>query len=335
MKAMILRRPAPVETSPLELSAVPAPDPGPGEILVKISMCGVCHTDLHTVEGDLELPLLPVIPGHQIVGTVERLGEGVSSPSVGDRVGSAWLNRACGTCARCVSGQENLCEDALFTGYSVNGGYAEFVVLPADFVYPIPDGFSDRAAAPLLCAGIIGYRSLWLSGIGKGQTLGLYGFGASAHVAIQIAVHWGCRVLVFSRTEEHRRHAESLGAVWTGTSRDTPPEKPQASIIFAPAGSIIPDALAVLDRGGTVALAGITMTGTPPLDYEKHLYHEKVLRSVANSTRRDGLDLLKLAAEIPIRTETTLYPLENANDALLDVKESRISGAGVLEISRD
>ena len=332
MKAMILESPAPLEEKPLRLVESPIPEPGPGEVLLRVSMCGLCHTDIHTVEGDLPLPLLPVIPGHQIVGRVERQGPGVSTPEPGERVGSAWLHSTCGECPRCSSGRENLCERALFTGYSAQGGYAQYVVLPADFIYPIPDGFDDRDAAPLLCAGIIGYRSLRLSGIRPGGVLGLYGFGASAHVAIQVAVHRGCRVMVFSRGEEHRRHAMSLGAEWAGESGDTPPARLEAAVIFAPAGEIVPRALSALDRGGTVVCAGITMTDIPPLDYERHLYHEKVLRSVANSTRRDGRELLELAAEIPIRTEATLFPLEEANEALKLVKDSRINGAGVLEI---
>ncbi len=332
MKAMILNRPGPLEERMLEPVDIPVPEPGPGEVLLKVSMCGLCHTDIHTIEGDLDLPVLPIIPGHQIVGTVEKLGPGVSSPLPGARVGSAWLNRTCLKCDWCVSGLENLCEEALFTGYDRNGGYAEYTVLPADFVYPIPEGFSDRDAAPLLCAGIIGYRALRISRVRDGEVLGLYGFGASAHIAIQIAVHRGCRVIVFSRSEDHRRHAAELGAFWTGVAGEIPTVKPNASIVFAPAGEIVPDALAALEKGGTVALAGITMTEIPPLDYERHLYHEKTLRSVANSTRRDGIELLELAASIPIRTETTLFPLEEANEALLMIKESRISGAGVLAI---
>ncbi len=329
---MMLKCPGPLEDKRLELVDIPIPEPGPGELLLRISICGLCHTDIHTIEGDLDLPVLPIIPGHQIVGTVEKHGPGVSAPALGERVGSAWLNRTCLKCRWCETGLENLCEEALFTGFDRHGGYAEYAVLPADFVYPIPDGFSDRDAAPLLCAGIIGYRALRISGVRDGEVLGLYGFGASAHIAIQIATHRGCRVLVFSRSEEHRRHAEKLGAFWTGSSKETPPLKPGASIIFAPAGEIIPDALSVLEKGGTVALAGITMSDTPSLNYEKHLYHEKVLRSVANSTRRDGHELIALAASIPIKTDTTLFPLEEANEALLMIKESRISGAAVLKI---
>ena len=335
MKAMVLKAPKPIEEKPLELTDIPVPEPGPGHVLIRVSMCGLCHTDLHTVEGDLELPKLPLVPGHQIVGTVVKCGAGVEKPSVGARVGAAWLHETCGACRFCGSGLENLCESARFTGYHADGGYAEYALLPAEFVYSLPDGFGDREAAPLLCAGIIGYRALRISGIEPGGVLGLYGFGASAHVAIQVAAHWGCEVLVFSRTEDHRKQAERLGASWTGTSKQMPPKRPDASVVFAPAGEIVPDALYVLEKGGTVALAGITMTQIPPLHYERHLYHEKSLRSVTASTREDGRELIRLAAEIPIRTETTLFKLDEANEALWLIKESRISGAGVLQIPHE
>jgi propanol-preferring alcohol dehydrogenase len=248
-------------------------------------------------------------------------------------VGAAWLHSSCGTCSFCKRGLENLCETARFTGYHHQGGYAEYAVLPADFVYALPEGFSDRAAAPLLCAGIVGYRALKLSGVKPGETLGLYGFGASAHVAIQVAVHWGCEVLVFTRSENHRRHAKKLGAAWAGRSKDRPPQRPASSVVFAPAGEIVLDALSDVERGGTVALAGVTMTNIPEMNYARHLYYEKVLRSVTASTREDGLELIRLAAEIPIHMDTTLFPLEDANRALRLIKESRISGAAVLEIA--
>jgi propanol-preferring alcohol dehydrogenase len=332
MKAMILKKAGPIEERPLEPVEVPVPEPKTGEILVRISMCGLCHTDIHTVEGDFDLPVLPIIPGHQIVGTVEKTGPGVTSPAIGERVGAAWLYSTCGKCGFCQKGMENLCEDAKFTGLHANGGYSQYAILPADFVYSLPEGFSDRDAAPLLCAGIIGYRALRLSRVEPGETLGLYGFGASAHVAIQVAVHWGCRVLVFTRSKKHMEHAEMLGASWTGTSKDRPPLKPTSSIVFAPAGEVVLDALEALEKGGTVALAGITMTPIPSLDYETHLYYEKSLRSVTASTREDGKELIELAAGIPIRTDTTLFPLAEANEALRVIKESGISGAGVLEI---
>lgn len=333
MKAMLLKRFAPIDQNPLELVNLPIPEPGPEDVLIRIKVCGVCHTDLHTVEGELPEVKLPIIPGHQVVGTVEKQGEKASRFKEGDRLGVAWLYSSCTQCGYCSRENENLCESARFTGYHVNGGYAEYMVVPEKFAYVIPGIFSDEEAAPLLCAGIIGYRALRLSEIKPGQRLGLYGFGASAHVAIQVAVHWGCKVYVFSRSGEHRRLAEKLGAVWTGTSKDEPPTKMDSSIIFAPAGELVLDALRVLDRGGTVALAGITMTPIPEMDYVKYLYHERTLRSVANATRRDGEELLKIAAEIPIRTTTQAFKLEEANKALRLLKEGKINGAAILKIS--
>ncbi len=333
MKAMVLESFAPVEERPLVLKEVPTPTPGPREVLVRVQYCGVCHTDLHTVEGEIVPPKLPVIPGHQVIGVVEAVGDGVASLSVGQRVGLAWLGRTCGVCDYCKRGDENLCETALMNGFDLDGGYAEYAVVHEDFAYPVPDGFSGVQAAPLLCAGIIGYRAIRLSGAGPGKRVALYGFGASAHVAIQVLVHWGCRVYVMSRSESHRELASKLGAVWTGRSEDDPPERMDASIVFAPAGPIVLDALRVLDRGGTVTLAGIYMTPIPEIDYEKHLYYEKVLRSVTASTRRDGIELLELAAEIPIRTRTVLFPLAQANEALTSVKRGGIDGAAVLEVA--
>lgn len=332
MKAMVLSGFKPVEERPLRLQEVDLPVPGPGEILLRINYCGVCHTDLHTVEGELPTMALPRIPGHQVVGTVEQMGEETSLFHRGDRVGVAWLYSSCGRCRFCRSGRENLCQEAKFTGYHVDGGYAEYMVVPENFAYELPDDFPDEQAAPLLCAGIIGYRALRLSRIKPGEKLGLFGFGASAHVTIQVARHWGCRVYVFSRSEEHRRHALKLGAYWVGAPNDMPPEKLDSSIVFAPAGEVARQALRVIDRGGTVALAGIYMTPIPELDYEKELYFEKALKSVANATRQDGVEFLKIAAEIPIRTDIQIYPLEKANEALLDVKHSRINGAAVLKI---
>jgi len=329
---MVLRAFAPVERNPLVLSDVPVPVPEPGEILIEISRCGVCHTDLHTVEGDLPDVPLPRIPGHEIVGTVAGRGKGATRFAGGERVGAAWLHRACGVCVFCRSGRENLCLDGRFTGYQVDGGYAEYMRVPEKFAYGIPDAFTDDEAAPLLCSGIIGYRALKLSRIRPGGVLGLYGFGGSAHVAIQIARHWDCPVYVFSRGEGHRAHAQSLGAAWTGTIGDTPPSKLDAAIIFAPAGGLVPEALSVLERGGTLVLAGITMTAIPEMDYGKHMYYEKTLRSVANATREDGDDLLRIAGEIPIKTATTVHPLEDANAVLRSLKEGAITGAAVLRI---
>jgi len=330
MKAMLLETCKPAEENPLRLADLPAPEPGPGEILVRVEACGVCHTDLHTVEGDLGTQCLPVVPGHEVIGRVEALGDGCGRFPVGRRVGLAWLHATCGTCSYCARGLENLCESARFTGFDANGGYAELVKVPEAFAYAIPDGITPASAAPLMCAGIIGYRSLRLSGIEPGGRLGLYGFGASAHIAIQIARHWGCQVYVFTRSADHKAHARELGACWTGDATDRPPEKLQAAIHFAPVGWIVPHALEALDRGGTLALAGITMTATPELDYERHLYYERTLRSVTASTRRDGEELLRLAADIPIHTETTTHPLEDANAVLQALKRREVRGAAVL-----
>jgi len=329
---MILRAFGPVAGKPLERREVPTPEPGPGEILVRVSHCGVCHTDLHTVEGELPGVSLPRIPGHEVVGTVAGAGEGTGRFPAGERVGVAWLYRACGKCRFCLSERENLCPDAAFTGLSADGGYAEFLKVPEAFAYAIPPGFGDAEAAPLLCAGIIGYRALRVSGIGPGGVLGLYGFGASAHIAIQIAKYWGCEVYAFSRSDEHRRLAGELGASWTGTAQQEPPRKLDGAVIFAPAGILVPEALRALDRGGTVALAGISMSLIPELEYDRYLYHEKALRSVANATRRDGEELMLLAAAIPIRTTVRTFPLTEANAVLKTLKEGRINGAAVLEI---
>jgi propanol-preferring alcohol dehydrogenase len=332
MLAMILNEPEPIENNPLKLVDIETPKPGPHEILVRVQVCGICHTDLHTVEGELDLPKKPVVPGHQVVGVVEKLGEGASRFKEGDRVGMAWLYFTCGKCSYCLQGKENLCENAKFTGYHVDGGYAQYTVIHEDFAYPIPDRFSAEEAAPLLCAGIIGYRALRLSEIKPGQKLGLYGFGASAHVAIQVAVYWGCKVYVFSRSKEHQKLGEDLGAAWTGIPTEIPAKKLDSAIIFAPAGEIVLDALKALNKGGTLALAGIYMTPIPQMDYTEHLYYERTVRSVTASTRKDGEELLRIAAEIPIRTQTTSFALEEANKALQLLKRGLINGAGVLRI---
>jgi len=335
MKAMVLEAFGPVAAKPLKLMDQPVPDPGPGEILLWVEYCGVCHTDLHIVEGDLKDARLPIIPGHQVAGIVVKGGEGAGERlPVGTRTGAAWLYAACGYCEYCLSGLENLCRMARFTGYHVNGGYAEYMVVPEKFAYRIPETFKNLQAAPLLCAGIIGYRALRLSGAKTGARLGLYGFGASAHIAIQIARHWGCEVYVFSRNEAHRRHAVELGAAWAGDPGDEPPGKHLSSVIFAPAGPVVLKALENTERGGMVAAAGVTMSPVPELDYAKHLYWERTLRTVANATRQDGEELLQLASEIPIKTTTKIFALKDANEALLEVKESRIKGAAVLKIGK-
>jgi len=333
MKAMLLHEPKVAEQRPLELVDLPMPEPGPGEVRLTVRVCGVCRTDLHTVEGDLPLPKLPLVPGHQIVGVVEARGEGATRFEIGQRVGVPWLYHTCGECKFCQRGLENLCADAQFTGLHANGGYAQAMVVSQDFAYPIPEGFSDIEAAPLLCAGIIGYRALRLSEVQPGQRLGLYGFGGSAHVTIQVAHHWGCQVYVFTRSAGHRRLARELGAVWVGSAEDTPPAKMHGSIIFAPAGGLVPEALRVLERGGTLSLAGVTMTPIPELDYDKLVYWERGIRSVANFTRQDAEELLQIAAAIPIQTTVQTFPLERANDALLALKRSEIDGTGVLVVS--
>jgi propanol-preferring alcohol dehydrogenase len=334
MKAMLLKAPRPIEEKPLVEAEVEKPTPGPKEVRLKILACGICHTDLHIVEGELSSMKLPVIPGHQIVGVVESTGRNVTRFKVGNKVGVAWLNSTCGKCEFCLKGKENLCEKVRFTGYDVNGGYTEYTTVSQDFAYSIPKEFSDIEAAPLLCAGVIGFRALRLSEIERGGRLGLFGFGASAHIVIQIAKHWSCQVYVFTRSEEHRKLARELGAVWAGGAEDTPPAKVQSAIIFAPAGRLVLDALRVLEKGGTLALAGIYMTTIPEMDYHEHLYYEKTVRSVANSTRKDAEDLLKLAGEIPIHAEVQEFSLEEANRALLLLKQGKIQGAGVLKVSK-
>jgi propanol-preferring alcohol dehydrogenase len=331
MRAMLLEKPRPAEENPLRLAELPVPEPGPGEIRIRVSACGVCHTDLHIVEGDLTLPRHPVVPGHQIVGTVDALGAGVTEFRSGDRVGVPWLYSTCGECVYCRKGLENLCDNARFTGFHVDGGFAEAMVVPAAFAYALPANFSDLEAAPLLCAGVIGYRAIRLSNLRPGERLGLYGFGASAHIVIQIARHWNCEVCVFTRAESHRQLACKLGAAWTGAAGEAPPAPLDASIIFAPAGKLVPEAMRALRKGGTLALAGITMSPIPEMEYPL-LYHERILRSVANSTREDVRSLLDLAAEIPVRTEIETFQLPEANRALQNLKSSKIHGAGVLVI---
>ncbi len=331
MKAMILRKARPIEENPLETVEVPEPTPGPDEIRIKVRACGVCHTDLHTVEGELALPRLPVIPGHQIVGAVDQLGADVTRFRLGDRVGVAWLYSSCEQCDFCQRGLENLCDQARFTGLHADGGYAQYTVVPAAFAYPIPPGFPDLQAAPLLCAGVIGYRSLRLSEIQPGERLGLFGFGASAHVTIQVARHWGCEVFVFTRSEEHRQLARELGAAWVGGARDEPPALLDSAITFAPAGWIVLEALRVLRKGGTVAINAIHMSPIPEMKYSL-IYGERTLRSVANMARQDAEELLQLAAQIPIRTEVEVYPLAEANRVLQRLKDRQVRGAAVLEI---
>jgi alcohol dehydrogenase, propanol-preferring len=329
MQACLLNSAAPIETRPLNFTDVPDPQPTGDQVRVRVNVCGVCRTDLHVVEGELPPRKSPVIPGHQVVGVVEKVGDAARRFKVGARVGIPWLHRTCGVCEYCRAGKENLCDNATFTGYVVDGGYAQYTLAPEGFVYAIPGAFLDEHAAPLLCAGIIGFRALRLSGIAPGGRLGFYGFGAAAHVAIQVAHHWNVEVFAATRDERHQRLARELGAVWTGGTLAEPPVKLDSAIIFAPAGEIVPAALRALKKGGTLALAGIHMSPTPPLEYPL-LYQERVIRSVANNTRQDGEDFLRLAAEIPIRTEVETFPLSEANKALNKLKNDAVPGAAVL-----
>ena len=331
MKAMLLSRARRAEENPLEFTDMETPTLRANEIRIQVRVCGVCHTDLHTVEGEIALPKLPVIPGHQIVGMVDQTGRDVTRFRVGDRVGVPWLNWTCGVCDFCKRGQENLCENARFTGQHVDGGYTEYTIVDEKFAYKIPDVFTDAQAAPLLCGGVIGYRALRLSDLQRGERIGLFGFGASAHIALQIARHWQCEAYVFTRGEAHRRLARELGAAWTGGAEDAPPQLIDRAIIFAPVGALVLDALRVMRKGGTVAHAGIYSTPIPQIDYNL-LYHERTIRSVANSTRQDAEELLQVAAEIPVRTEVEMFPLREANRVLQMLKASKIRGAAVLEI---
>jgi len=329
---MLLERNADVAARPLRLVDRPVPAPGAGEILVRVRCCGVCRTDLHVVEADLPPQKLPLVPGHQVVGTVEAFGAGARRFAPGARIGIAWLRYACGVCGYCRSGRENLCRRSLYTGYHADGGYAEYALVGEDFAYAIPEEFSDAEAAPLLCGGIIGYRALTLAEIPAAGTLALYGFGSSAHIVLQLALHRGCRVLVATRGAGHQRLALSMGAAWAGEATQPLPHPADAAIVFAPAGEIVPAALAALAPGGTCVLAGITMTPTPPLDYEECLFHEKKLRSVESNTRADGKGLLREAGAAGVRPHTTEFALEDANQALLRLKTDRIDGSAVLVI---
>jgi alcohol dehydrogenase, propanol-preferring len=331
MRAWVLRKPGPVESNQLELRELPVPEPGEREVLVRVSACAICRTDLHVVEGELPPKKANVIPGHQIVGVIERLGAGATKYRPSARVGIAWLHKTCGRCPYCRSGRENLCDFPGFTGYTVDGGYAQYTVAHEDFIYPIPDGFADKQAAPLLCAGIIGFRCLRMSGIARGGNLGIYGFGAAGHVCIQVARYWNANVFVCTREEKHRRLALELGATWAGGATEEPPEKLDASIIFAPAGELVPPALQSLRKGGTLVLGGIHMSPIPSFPYPL-IYQERSIKSVANNTRQDGHDFLKLAAEIPIQTEVQVFSLDHANQALNALKHDGIRGAGVVQM---
>lgn len=328
----MLPRCLPIDSAPLRAGTVSDPSPGPGEIRVKVSVCGVCRTDLHVIEGDLPPVRLPLVPGHQAVGIVDQRGAGAGRFPAGARVGIAWLARTCGTCGFCAAAKENLCASPLFTGYHRDGGFAEYAVVPEAFAYPIPEGFSDAEAAPLLCAGIIGYRALRRADLPPGGKLALYGFGSSAHIVLQIALARGSEVYVCTRGEAHRALAREMGAAWAGEDPAGMPSPADSAILFAPAGELVPPALRALKKGGTLSLAGIHMTDIPAMRYEECLFYEKNVRSVTANTRQDGEDLLREAARIPIRPKVTVFPLEEANAVLQALKADRIQGTGVLAV---
>ncbi len=332
MRAWVVDEPGPIDGQPLVLVERPRPEPGPGQVRVRVNVCGVCRTDLHLAEGDLTPKRPGVTPGHEVVGTVDLVGTGVTRHRSGDRIGVPWLAHTCGVCAFCRSGRENLCVDPRFTGWDLDGGYAEYLVADADYVYSLPDGFGDETAAPLLCAGIIGYRALRQSHCPPGGRLGIYGFGASAHLTAQVAMADGTRVHVLTRSPDARALALELGVASAGGAADAPPEPLDAAILFAPVGTLVPPALAALDRGGTLAIAGIHLTDVPPLDYATHLFEERVLRSVTANTRDDGREFLAAAGRIGLRVTTTLYPFDQADQALRDLAHDRVTGVAVLAV---
>jgi alcohol dehydrogenase, propanol-preferring len=332
MRAMLLRRQGAIAGAPLALADLPEPAPGPGEVRVRVRCCAACRTDLHVVEGDLAPRRLPIVPGHQAVGVVEALGPGATRFRAGDRVGVAWLRWTCGACGFCRSGRENLCERSRYTGWTDDGGYGEQCCVPETFAYPIPAAFDDAEAAPLLCAGIIGYRALRRSRLAPGGRLALYGFGSSAHVTLQVARHWDCPVYVSTRDPRHRALALELGARWAGGPGETLPERVDAAIVFAPSGALVPVALQALEKGGTVVLAGIHMSDLPAMAYEPNLFFEKTLRSVTANTREDGAALLAEAAAIPIRPRITRFALADANAVLASIAADRVEGTAVLMV---
>jgi propanol-preferring alcohol dehydrogenase len=334
MRAAVLRQNGPIEQAPLQLQEFPDPEPGPGEVLVRVACCATCRTDLHVIEGELKPVVLPIIPGHQVVGNVVRLGTGCRRLKLGDRVGIAWLRSTCGVCAFCASGRENLCALSRYTGYQAHGGYAELTTAREDFAYRLPEAIDDAHAAPLLCAGIIGYRALVRSNLPKGGTLGIFGFGQSAHLMAQIARSWGCTIYVVTRGVEHQQLAKRLGAAWASETTEGMPGKVNSAIIFAPAGELVPVALSCIEKGGTLAMAGIYMSQIPSMDYTEHLFYERDLRSVTSNTRADGEALLREAARIPIRPEIQVYAFEDVNRALQDLKNDRLSGTGLIQIRR-
>jgi propanol-preferring alcohol dehydrogenase len=335
MRAWVVERPGPIEGRPLRMVERPIPEPLAHQLLVRVSVCGVCRTDLHLAEGDL-VPRRPkVIPGHEVVGVVAEVGTGCELFQQGDRVGVAWLASTCGACRFCLSGRENLCRDPRFTGWDFDGGYAEYVTVDERYAYRLPAAFSDREAAPLLCAGIIGYRALRRTEIARDGRLGLYGFGASAHLVAQVALAEGARVHVLTRSPDARRLALELGAASAAGAADAPPEPLDGAILFAPVGDLVLPALAALDRGGTLAIAGIHLTDIPALDYDRYVFQERTVRSVTANTREDGWALLEVAAQIPVRVAPRMYPFEQADQALIDLAADRITGVAVLAIRSD
>jgi propanol-preferring alcohol dehydrogenase len=335
MKAWVVRSPGPVDGGPLDLVERPVPEPGPGEVRVRVSVCGVCRTDLHVAEGDLPVHRTEVVPGHEVVGVVDARGPGAERFEVGERIGIAWLRQTCGTCRFCRRGDENLCLTPRFTGWDEDGGYAEHAVVDERYAYRLPEAFADEQAAPLLCAGIIGFRALRRAELPPEGRLGIYGFGGSAHLAAQVAMAEGATVFVMTRSAEARRLAADLGAAWVGDTADAPPDPLDAAICFAPVGDIVPIALEALDRGGTLAIAGIHLSDVPVLDYQRHLFQERQVRSVTANTRQDGEDFLATAARIGIQVTTTPYPLHDADRALADLAHDRVDGAAVLQVDRD
>jgi len=331
MDAMVLER----QKQPLQARDVPTPEPGPGQLRIRVAACGVCRTDLHIVDGDLTEPKLPLVPGHQIVGTVEGLGEGAGRFDSGDRVGVPWLGWTCGECRYCLSGRENLCDRARFTGYDLDGGYAEVAVADERYCFAVPEEYPDLQAAPLLCAGLIGYRALRLCGE-HAERIGFYGFGASAHILCQVAVDQGRHVFAFTREgdDETQRFARRLGAEWAGGSGDNPPEELDAAIVFAPVGDLVPVALRASAKGATVVCAGIHMSDIPSFAYEL-LWGERSVRSVANLTRADGEEFLRVAPQVPVRTEVEVFPLHEANSALEALRDGTLAGAAVLRVEDD
>lgn len=335
MRAWAVDVPGPMASSPLRRIERPIPVPGAGQVRVHVRVCGVCRTDLHLVEGDLIPKRHLVIPGHEVVGTVDRLGAGCTRLSLGERVGVPWLAHTCGACRYCLSGRENLCVAPAFTGWDLDGGYAEYVVVDEEYAYRLPTNFSDEEVAPLLCAGIIGYRALRRSQLPKGGRLGIWGFGGSAHITAQIAIAEGARVHVLTRSRDARELALELGAVSVSDDDALPPEPLDAAILFAPVGTLVLPALAALDRGGTLAIAGIHLTDIPSLSYEQHLFEERTLCSVTANTRTDGEEFLELAARIPVRVSSTAYSLNQADRALADLEDDRVNGAAVLIVNEE